>query len=275
MQHYRIDHAGSAILAGLPDGLFYGTGVFTTFKAIPGEIPFRLEAHYERLKRDSAFFSLAFPWEEFTAFKTTLEAFCHAHLSDSQVLRVSVIPDTFGGHDASAKTVCYVSMRACPAPVEAVALKTVRFNRLFPQHKHGSHIAESVYLPAVKQQGFDDYLRLSEVGSIAESAYANVFLVLDGHHLLTPDIHQVGCLPGIMRQAVIEACADSGIQVEAGQYPLEKLSECRGLFLTNAVRGIIPVSRVDAYHFNWEALQPVITEIRRSLRSRNTPLPWR
>jgi len=61
----------------------------------------------------------------------------------------------------------------------------------------------------------------------------------EGEQLRTPAL-DLGILPGIGRARVLELTQ----QVEEGRYPREAL-EGRSLFLTNAVRGVVPIASLD------------------------------
>ncbi len=84
----------------------------------------------------------------------------------------------------------------------------------------------------------DDALLLTTEGWAAEGTVWNVFW-WEGDWLRTPAL-DVGILPGIGRARVLELSE----AVEQGRYPRQAL-EGKSLFLTNAVRGIVPLASLD------------------------------
>lgn len=273
-RHFRINPAtGICYRANdLASGWFYGHGVFTTFRLDAGCLIYRLESHFNRLKRDCEFFHIPFPWGSFMQFSHALAEFLSkTQVQPSIVVRVTIVSAASSGEnpalDRAKSTSSEVFVTLRPAlkrnpPVQACLLQ---FDRLFPQQKHMNHLAEVVYLRQARAKGFQDYLRVSREGYLTEAAYANLFLLDERGCLLTPDTERAGCLPGIMREAVLAACDQSGISVNQGCYLPEVLENCKGAFLCNAVRGLIPVSRVEHVPYSPSAIQPLIEQITRCL----------
>src|SRR6266851_2133275 len=84
----------------------------------------------------------------------------------------------------------------------------------------------------------DDALLLTPDGWVAEGTVWNVFW-WEGDRLRTP-AEDVGILPGIGRARVLELIG----AVEQGRYPRQAIGGS-SLFLTNAVRGVIPLASLD------------------------------
>src|SRR5947209_11968642 len=84
----------------------------------------------------------------------------------------------------------------------------------------------------------DDALLLTPEGGIAEGTVWTVFW-WDGDALRTPAL-ELGILPGIGRARVLELAQ----RVVQGRYPPQELAR-KSLFLTNAVRGIVPITSLD------------------------------
>ncbi len=266
-RHFRLIGSEGFQPADLPKGLLYGTGVFTTFAAIP-ELPvFQPEAHYTRLVQGCAYFGIPLPWASYPEFETVITQYLQHHLQEPQVIRITVTPVS-----TPSKSDCILSTRVLPPHTASVTAGLVQFDRLFPGFKHLSHIAERVYLQQVQAKGLDDYIRLSQAGYLTESAYANLFLVTGDGVLLTPDAETAGCLPGIMRQAVLQVCRELNLKTQTGLYTPDLLSQVKGVFLTNAVRGLVPVSRIDDILFNPDEIQPLLARIKTRLKYPYTTL---
>ena len=90
-----------------------------------------------------------------------------------------------------------------------------------------------------KHHGFDDALLLDHAGNLAEATSSNFFAVLEGQ-ILTPDLKQGG-LHGVMRQTVIDLAQALGHKVTVGPISPDLLFNVSELFLTNSVRGVVPV----------------------------------
>ena len=86
---------------------------------------------------------------------------------------------------------------------------------------------------AALPEGVDELIFLNERGEIAEGTITNLFVAC-GDGLLTPPL-AAGCLPGVLRAELLA----EGRAREATLHP-EDLRE--GLFLGNALRGLIPAT---------------------------------
>ena len=92
-------------------------------------------------------------------------------------------------------------------------------------------------------RGADEALMLDTSGHLACASAANVFL-WEGDRLVTP-AEECGILPGITRAAVIELAARFGIDVAEDMIEPQRLVYADGVFLTNSLIGIVPLSRIE------------------------------
>ncbi len=184
-----------------------------------GRIPL-LERHLARLERSLRELDLARPSQDVAAL---VQPFAE---TDDAVLRVEV-----RGGRAS------VTVRELP-PLEPPAVITApEPHRSYP-HKTTErdcfvHAAERAVAA-----GADDALLVTPEGLVAEGTVWTLFW-WEGDRLRTPAL-ELGILPGIGRARVVELAP----QVEEGRYPRAALAG-KSLFLTNAVRGVLPIAALD------------------------------
>jgi len=83
----------------------------------------------------------------------------------------------------------------------------------------------------------DECLIINTKGNIAETISSNIFIVRE-NTIFTPSIRE-GCLPGIMRQKVIELARKAGYTVHDDlAQQIQDIMTADEIFLTNAVKGI-------------------------------------
>jgi branched-subunit amino acid aminotransferase/4-amino-4-deoxychorismate lyase len=83
----------------------------------------------------------------------------------------------------------------------------------------------------------DDCLILNHSGRICESFSSNIFLV-KGNKYYTPSLKE-GCLPGIMRQVIIDIIENEGLYMNDDcSLTVEDLLNSDEIFLTNSISGI-------------------------------------
>ena len=97
-------------------------------------------------------------------------------------------------------------------------------------------ILGSIY---AKENGLDDVLLLNPAKMLAESTRGNVFVVL-GNELVTPPL-EAGCVRGIVRKQVLKFAKQLELQVSERNLTPFELLKAREVWITNAIRGVVPV----------------------------------
>jgi branched-chain amino acid aminotransferase/4-amino-4-deoxychorismate lyase len=97
--------------------------------------------------------------------------------------------------------------------------------------------------------GADEAVMLNQDGDLACAAASNLFWI-EGEQLLTPDL-SCGVLAGTERARVLAKAAEAGIETRLVQAPAEALQKADGIFLTNSLNGLWPVS-----HWQGRAVTP-------------------
>lgn len=90
--------------------------------------------------------------------------------------------------------------------------------------------------------GFSDALFIDPTRQVLETASANIFVVKDCV-ISTPPVGS-GILPGVMRAAIIGRLGLRAVQER--EVSQDELIEADEVFVTNALLGVMPVSRVDS-----------------------------
>jgi branched-subunit amino acid aminotransferase/4-amino-4-deoxychorismate lyase len=113
-------------------------------------------------------------------------------------------------------------------------------------HGSASHLKTSLRLPyqaagaEAELNGWDDALLLNAEGRIAESSHSNIFIVLE-NKIFTPPLTD-GCINGIFRAFLLSSNFAGTFLFEERPLTIAMLQKADEIFLTNAVRGLQPVS---------------------------------
>jgi branched-chain amino acid aminotransferase len=110
--------------------------------------------------------------------------------------------------------------------------------------KSTSYADNILALQEAKRRGAGEAILANTRGELCEGATSNVFLVREDRCVITPPLRS-GCLPGVMREVVIERCREHGIVVHEEVCPLSALATCQEAFLTSSLRGVQAINRVD------------------------------
>jgi branched-chain amino acid aminotransferase/4-amino-4-deoxychorismate lyase len=147
---------------------------------------------------------------------------------------------------------------AAPAPrpqgPARLATSNVRRNEGSP----ASRLKTLAYLDNVlarreaRAAGAEEALMLNTRGEIACAAAANLFWI-EGESLVTPAL-DCGVLAGTARARVLDAARALGVAAREVAVDAQALARAEGLFLTNALIGVRPVSDLDGRGFAPHAL---------------------
>ncbi|MGV8993188.1 MAG: branched-chain amino acid transaminase [Flavobacterium sp.] len=236
--------------------LHYGYGVFEGIRAYAtenGTSVFKSKQHYQRLKNSAELISIPFNFDVDQLVEATYELLERNNLSDAYVR-----PLVFCDPNMSLSRPNNVSIMICAWEWGAylgdkqLRLKVSSYCRPHPKSvkieaKVCGHYVNSILATnEAKDHGFDEALLLDSDCFIAEGPGANLFFEKDGV-LFTPQLGNI--LPGITRATVLEMAANFGIEVNQGQFQLDKLQSADSAFYCGTAAEIIGIESVDDYKF--------------------------
>lgn len=145
-----------------------------------------------------------------------------------------------------------------------LATSSIRRN----EHAPSSRLKTLSYIDAIMavrevRAEADEALMLNTAGNVASVTTGNIFLLKDGR-LLTPSLDQ-GILPGIMRVAVIEAAKAQRMAVEERPVAVQELNSADGMFCTNSLRFMRPVSSYDGREKDMRAVEALSARLKDNL----------
>jgi len=196
-----------------------GYGLIETMRVRDGRIPFRAR-HLARLERSQHELGLPKSAQDLTALVTPFAA------TGDAVLRLEV-------REGRAS----VTVRAT-SPMEAPAVITASEPHVPYRHKTTERDCFLDAAAEAERAEADDALLLTPAGFVAEGTVWSLFW-WEGDTLCTPAL-DLSILPGIGRARVLELVA----RVDEAHSPRQGLAG-KSLFLTNAVRGVVPIRSLD------------------------------
>jgi branched-chain amino acid aminotransferase len=228
--------------------LEHGLGLFETFRTWNGH-PTLLDRHLERIRRSARELDLSLDNDHVPgdrAISDLIEA-NRESLAPGQDVRLRLTLS--GGMETSPPSLSLLWLTAKPLPPPtrisgAVITLSMQMATDDPltRHKTLNYWRKRIALAQASQAGSDDVLSLTPDGLICETCRANLFLV-EGRRLITPSLDGP-LLPGVMRAVVLERARRLGIDVEERPVPLERVSTTNEAFLTNSLRGMLPIAQL-------------------------------
>lgn len=223
--------------------LEHGVGLFETLRTWGGR-PLLLSRHLQRLQRSAAALRLPLDPADLPEESTIADLLTESRCRGDAVVRITVS----GGSEDGGRSRVWMRPRPLPAPFGEAGAAVVlggyclSWYDLLARHKTLNYWAKDLARDRAVAIGADEALLGTPDGRIWEGTRFNVFLVR-GREVLTPDLDGP-VLPGIMRGLVLELSERVGLPISEQDVRAADIDEADEVFLTNAVRGIVPVGFV-------------------------------
>ncbi|MEM0942809.1 MAG: branched-chain amino acid aminotransferase [Pseudomonadota bacterium] len=252
-------HRGNpAVMRAADHGLWLGTPVFDGARAFDGAVP-DLEAHCARVNASAEALGM-----EPTLTVAEMVALTHegiAQFPADQPVYIRPMYWTTEGVDASVivgdggSTVfclCLESL-ALADPAKGATLTRTRFTRPTLASALTNAKAACLYpnnarmLREAKSKGFTNALVTDQLGNVAETATANIFMARDGE-VFTP-VPNGTFLNGITRQRVMGLLHADGVTVHEAVLGFADFEAADEVFMTGNIAKVTPVLRFDEVNY--------------------------
>jgi branched-chain amino acid aminotransferase len=247
----------------------HGLGLFETFRTWNGH-PTLLSHHLERLQRSARELGLPIDPGHLPDVLAVVRIREECGLPSGCEVRLRITLSggvSAAGHAAQCSTV-WMAAVPLPAPLPTPGARIARSIMVDPddplaRHKTLNYWRLRMAHARAMGEGADEVLCVTPDGLVCEAARSNVFLV-EGSRLTTPSTDGP-LLPGIMRRTVLDQARKLGLEVVERPVPTNSLSLADEAFLTNSVRGMLPISRL--FDLVLPAPGPVTQRLWGSIRS--------
>jgi branched-chain amino acid aminotransferase len=264
---------GRAIADNAPELALYtsafksGDGLFETIRIYRGK-PLFLAEHFKRLFAAMYFFNYKFEEEVFqnaltsSIFQLIIAENLHHARVRLQVFRVDGTLDRKAQYILEGISLLddYYSTSRLFALTE-FRLIPIQFSPI-SGFKLSNRLHYDLAIRYANENYFDDALLFSE-GYAVESAIANLFIIKD-QKCITPPLNS-GCLNGIMRKIIISMCKELRVPLSEKKISEKDLYKADEIFLTNTIRGVIPVKRYNDIEWVNDTL-PMVSFLRKSFK---------
>jgi 4-amino-4-deoxychorismate lyase len=234
-------------------GLAYGDGLFETMALSAGRIRW-LDYHLERLQGGCQRLQIGpIDWSE---LRREIAAACEQR--DRRVVKLIVTrgPGARGYKPPErAQPTRIVAISSWPEyPPEnytrGISLRTLTLrlgeNPALAGLKHLCRLEQVLAQLELRGGDAEEGLVLDTSGFVVGGTSCNVFMVRESE-IVTPSLRRCG-VKGVMRRAVLESAAQASIRAVERDLTLADLAQADEVFVTNALFGIWPVTRLDDRH---------------------------
>ena len=238
----------------LDRGFQFGDGLFETIRISSG-LPQYWQQHINRLF--SGCDRLGIPGPDKNLLQSEAMALCEN--IEEGVLKIIVTRGSGGrGYTLPAEINATRVLACFPLPDypaeywnDGVALKICEtrlgMNPSLAGIKHLNRLEQILARAELNDANYQEGLMLDTENNVIEGTMTNLFCVRDGE-LLTPDLSRCG-VKGIIRDQVIKAAKEMGIDMHETTITLQALYNSDEIFICNSVIHIWPVRQLDAHEF--------------------------
>jgi branched-chain amino acid aminotransferase len=225
----------------------HGLGLFETFRTWNGH-PTLLGRHLERLQRSARELGLPLDPAQLPDASGVADLLRAEGVAGDVMLRITLS----GGRSAREGSLVWMRSAPLPPPTRAGGAVIdgsweVHFDDPLARHKCLNYWGRRLASETARERGVDEALSRSRGKQIWEGSRTNLFIVF-GSTITTPTT-KGPIVPGIMRGLVLERARDLGIETGEGEFALEIFRMAHEAFLTNSVRGIIPIRQAWSRRF--------------------------
>ena len=226
----------------------FGYGLFETIRCENG-IPVFFEDHYRRLTYSAKELEMPFPVEQ-DEFKSWIISVLKANKLSSARVKIIISKKT---DDKFNVFILASQIEESQSSYSLLAQRLSRdSNSISFRHKTTSRADSYVAYRKAIENGFHDALYVNEKNELIECTRANIFLVMEDK-IITP-LLESGILSGVTRSKIIEIAKKENIEIEEKNVHSLYLNKAKAVFITSAIKGIMPVSKVKLedkeYNFN-------------------------
>lgn len=129
--------------------------------------------------------------------------------------------------------------------------------------KHLNRLEQVLARTEWSDPSIDEGIMLATDGRVVSCVMSNLFLVM-GETLVTPALDECG-VSGVMRRQVLAIARASGLRAEIRRVEPDEAGRAHAIFVTNAVRGIVPVERIDDLQYSTD--EPVVCQLAERLET--------
>jgi branched-subunit amino acid aminotransferase/4-amino-4-deoxychorismate lyase len=229
-------------------GFLFGDGIFTTIQIKDGVANY-LNEHLNRLALQAQELKIMLP----SSIKENFELLIEKNKAYIGIYKARIIltggMDPYLGLPYRQGSVIMMLSKYEEPKIGSLKLALYQqpLNTPYMHLKTLSYLSRLHIIGEAKERGFDDALILDNDGNILESAVANVFWTYD-NQFYTP-INTFNILNGITLENAIYQAEKKGLKINKVKCTLDQIPEKAYIYITNSLKGVVPVSLVENKKF--------------------------
>lgn len=228
----------------------YGDGFFETMLMVSGEIKFS-DDHWIRIKKSAEILNLTLPFENYSHFLSEISKITSGVDLNNFRIRLQCWRECDGFYLPNEKS-CNYYIEINPILKNQSSNNNLKLGLYTKDKKNPSaysfikstsalfYVLASIEL---KNTDFDDLIVFNTQDNPIETIQSNIFIIKN-NVIKTPLLTE-GCIDGVYRKNLIRVCKQCNIPLFESSVSLQMIMDADAVFLTNALKGIQIVERIN------------------------------
>jgi branched-subunit amino acid aminotransferase/4-amino-4-deoxychorismate lyase len=255
--------AHEARISVLDLGFIRGVGAFETMPTYGGGHPHAVAEHLARIWKSAATFGMAPCFTEAEFRRVVHDIYVKSGHPELRINLVVTPGENLSGVFGGGHPTWVIIARDihAPDPVQyerGITAVTFEAERLFPSFKTTNYLTGQAGLAAAAKVGAHEAFYVNAAGYVTEGVTSNV-LVVQGKRVMTP---VVDCLPGITKAGIRPVAEALGLTWWECNLTRDDLYTADEVWITSAVRELLPVVKVDQHAIGTGAVGPWAKSVR-------------
>ncbi|MBI5416611.1 aminotransferase class IV [Candidatus Poribacteria bacterium] len=245
----------NATISIFDHGFLYGDAVFETMRSFDGKL-FKLSEHIDRLLKSATGIFIQHKFTKYEIAQAIAKCMEKNKAKDAYI-RICIsrgVGQISLDIDTCHNPMLIIMVKSIiDVPIQGVKIAIVKIRRnlataINPAFKTANMLNNVLAKMEAKRLDAFEGIMLNTDGYVTEGSITNIFMIKN-FKIITPSI-STGILEGISRNTVIELAPKANLTVFEEFIKPEELYKADECFLTNSVRGIIPVNQIDNIKIN-------------------------
>lgn len=232
-------------------GLLYGFGIFSTLKVID-TLPLFLGTHLNHIHHSLSTFGLNPHRVDY--HRIILSLLKQNNLTDA---RIKILYT-----EGIAQTELMIVATKLLPPPKSVSLTLspyIRGNNPRYKHKTTNQLDTFYQLDKIRKKGYDDFIFVDHQHQILECSFSNIYFI-DPPYIYTPP-QNLPLLNGVIRQKLLSLKMPHVI-IKERSITVSEMIRFSGAFITNSIKGIIPISAINGIPYHTELVEEYKTHVK-------------
>lgn len=243
-----------AKISAFDAGFLYGDGIYETMRFSNGKTE-DLELHFKRLCLSAEILIGRLQFKK-VQFANWIKKLVSKNKLKEARIRVTV---------SGSKTILIVAEKlkkeSAKVYKEGVKAVTYQIERVLPEIKITNLAPQMIARNYMKKKNAYEVLLVDRDSYVREGSVTNVFIVKNGI-LMTPEKR---ILKGIIRGRILEIAKKIRIPVKLCDIPVDELMKADEVFITNSIKGVVPVVQVDGHKIGHGQVGEITARIRQEI----------